>query len=116
MFEFANGGTDLENFEFKSMTEALSVLKQVTLSLAIAEASLEFEHRDLHWGNVLIIETNEEEIEYTLDGDTSVIDSCGVHVSIIDFTLSRLRKGEWVVREISVMKDIMEVKKEIFEF
>lgn len=27
---------------------------QTVLALAVAEAAVEFEHRDLHWGNLLI--------------------------------------------------------------
>ena len=94
MFEFANGGRDLEHFEFNSYSEGISVLQQITLSLAVAESSLEFEHRDLHWGNVLIICSDQQEINYCLNGQEIQIASHGVHVSIIDFTLSRLRKGK----------------------
>ena len=54
VFEFIDGGVDLERFQFSSMEEALSVLQQITVSLSVAQESLMFEHRDLHWGNVLI--------------------------------------------------------------
>ena len=57
VFEFNDGGVDLERFQFNSMEEALSVLQQVAISLSVAEESLMFEHRDLHWGNVLIKRT-----------------------------------------------------------
>jgi serine/threonine protein kinase len=96
VLEFAIGGHDLEHFEFKSYSEALSVLQQITLSLAVAESSLEFEHRDLHWGNVLIIRNDQQEIDYCLNGQAIKINSHGVHASIIDFTLSRLRKGKYM--------------------
>jgi len=75
------------------MQEARSVLSQVTLSLAIAERSLQFEHRDLHWGNVLVQKTSESTLTYMLDGTEMSIDTHGVKVTIIDFTLSRLTKG-----------------------
>ena len=67
---------------------------QVALSLAVAEAALEFEHRDLHWGNVLVKRTKETTLLYTLDGDDIEISTHGVRVAVIDFTLSRLRKGK----------------------
>ncbi|KAL9975985.1 hypothetical protein ACROYT_G013214 [Oculina patagonica] len=91
-FEFSNGGEDLEKFQFISMSEALSVLHQTAFGLAVAEEELEFEHRDLHWGNLLISRTKEEFIEFTLLGEKHMVESHGVHVSIIDFTLSRIKK------------------------
>ena len=93
MFEFSNGGKDLESFEFNALSEAWSVLHQTALGLAVAENALEFEHRDLHWGNVLISRTGDELIESALLGEKKMVASHGVRVSLIDFTLSRLKKG-----------------------
>ena len=45
---FEDSGTSLESFELADQNQAIGILKQVTISLAIAEKSLEFEHRDLH--------------------------------------------------------------------
>ena len=94
VFEFVNGGEDLETFQFSNMAEGLGVLQQVVLALAVAEQSLEFEHRDLHWGNVLIKRTKCQTIHYKLHGQDIYLNNNGVFVSIIDFTLSRLTKGE----------------------
>ena len=93
MFEFSNGGRDLEGLEFGAMAEAWSVLHQTALGLAVAENALEFEHRDLHWGNVLISRTEDEFIESCLLGERKIVPTHGVRVSLIDFTLSRLKKG-----------------------
>ena len=93
VFEFSNGGRDLESFEFGAQSEAWSVLHQTALGLAVAENALEFEHRDLHWGNVLICRTEDEFIESCLLGETKMVPTHGVRVSLIDFTLSRLKKG-----------------------
>ena len=67
--EFNNGGKDLEKFTFKNASQALQAWKQVVHSLAVAEEEHQFEHRDLHWGNVLIRETNKKFVEYTVNGD-----------------------------------------------
>ena len=93
VFEFSNGGKDLESFEFNCLSEAWSVLHQTALGLAVAENALEFEHRDLHWGNVLICKTEDQLVESTLQGEKKLVPSHGVRVSLIDFTLSRLKKG-----------------------
>ena len=76
-----------------NVKQAQSIITQVTLSLAIAEHALEFEHRDLHWGNILIKRTSEPTLTYMLDGSSLAVDTHGVKVTIIDFTLSRLTKG-----------------------
>lgn len=75
------------------MSEARSVLQQVIMSLAVAERQLQFEHRDLHWGNILIKRTRQEYLEYLIDGRQFHVRTNGVQVTIIDFTLSRLTKG-----------------------
>ena len=54
VFIVADGGTDLEHYRFGSYDEALAVLLQASLALACGEGACEFEHRDLHWGNLLI--------------------------------------------------------------
>ena len=64
---------------------------QVTLALAVAESCLEFEHRDLHWGNLLIQTVPESTSQvYRLRGHDWNVRSTGIKVCLIDFTLSRL--------------------------
>ncbi|KAL5250053.1 hypothetical protein ACHWQZ_G015953 [Mnemiopsis leidyi] len=70
--------------------QAHSVIRQICCSLAAAEQRYEFEHRDLHWGNVLIAETEMEHVEFTQDGKTYILRSHGLLATIIDFTFSRL--------------------------
>jgi serine/threonine-protein kinase haspin len=93
VFEFADGGLDLERHIFASFQECQSVVAQVSLALAVAEISLHFEHRDLHIGNVLVKQTDEEWVEFVLDSSPLRVRSHGVHVHIIDFTNSRLAKN-----------------------
>ncbi|XP_028643063.1 serine/threonine-protein kinase haspin [Grammomys surdaster] len=109
ILEFEFGGVDLERMKTKlsSVATAKSILHQITASLAVAEASLHFEHRDLHWGNVLLKKTNLKELQYTLNGETSTIPTHGLQVSIIDYTLSRLeRDGIVVFCDIATEEDL----------
>ncbi|XP_004477038.2 serine/threonine-protein kinase haspin [Dasypus novemcinctus] len=109
VLEFEFGGIDLERMKTRlpSIATAKSILHQITASLAVAEASLRFEHRDLHWGNVLLKKTNLKELHYTLNGKTCTIPTRGLHVSIIDYTLSRLeRDGIVVFCDISMDEDL----------
>ncbi|XP_015186578.1 PREDICTED: putative uncharacterized protein DDB_G0282133 [Polistes dominula] len=89
-FELGHGGENLESFVFETAEETHTLFIQTTLALAIAERSLKFEHRDLHWGNVLISRTDEQYINYTLDNKDILVPSNGIKVCIIDFTLSRM--------------------------
>jgi len=88
--EFNNAGKDLEKFTFKHASQALQAWKQVAHALAVAEEELMFEHRDLHWGNVLVKETTNKFVQFTLGGDIFQVETGGVETSIIDFSLSRL--------------------------
>uniref|UniRef100_A0A4W4HMU7 Serine/threonine-protein kinase haspin n=1 Tax=Electrophorus electricus TaxID=8005 RepID=A0A4W4HMU7_ELEEL len=92
ILEFEFGGSDLENMNGKlsSMTQAKSILHQVTAALAVAEHALCFEHRDLHWGNILVKTTKQKNNEFILNGSVHSIETRGVHVNIIDYSLSRL--------------------------
>lgn len=69
----AHGGLDLEHYTLRNPTEALEIFKQTAELLARAEVEFEFEHRDLHWGNILV--------QHARGGH--------IRTSIIDFTLSR---------------------------
>uniref|UniRef100_A0A8C2TW14 Serine/threonine-protein kinase haspin n=2 Tax=Coturnix japonica TaxID=93934 RepID=A0A8C2TW14_COTJA len=111
VLEFEFGGNDLEYMRKKltSVASAKSILHQVTASLAVAEQELHFEHRDLHWGNVLVKKTDKKELNYVLNGTTCTIPTAGIHVNIIDYTLSRLEKdGLTVFCDISTDEELFE--------
>jgi len=111
VLEFEFGGSDLENMRKKLSTvaSAKSILHQVTASLAVAEQELHFEHRDLHWGNVLVKKTDAKELNYVLNGSTCTIPTAGIHVNIIDYTLSRLEKdGLTVFCDLSTDEELFQ--------
>ncbi|KAL9174976.1 hypothetical protein ABFS82_02G085800 [Erythranthe guttata] len=94
IFVQEHGGRDLESFVLSNFDEARSLLVQVTLALAVAEAAYEFEHRDLHWGNILLSRKDSRTLQFTLEGKKIQVKTFGLLVSIIDFTLSRMNTGE----------------------
>ncbi|XP_010475780.1 PREDICTED: serine/threonine-protein kinase haspin homolog [Camelina sativa] len=97
MFVLEHGGKDLESFVLLNFDEARSLLVQVTAGLAVAEAAFEFEHRDLHWGNILLSRNNSCTLPFILEGKQISIKTFGVQISIIDFTLSRINTGEKIL-------------------
>ncbi|KAL8166319.1 hypothetical protein V2J09_007818 [Rumex salicifolius] len=97
VFVLEHGGTDLESFVLSDYEEAKSLLAQVTASLAVAEAAFQFEHRDLHWGNILLSRKETPELQFTLEGKQFSIKTSGLSVSVIDFTLSRLNTGNIIL-------------------
>lgn len=90
VLDLANGGQDLEAYRFNNAEQAYSLFVQVVCSLAVAESALQFEHRDMHWGNILISSTDEPTNTFRLNGREFEVATKGVKVSIIDFTLSRM--------------------------
>ncbi|XP_030047619.1 serine/threonine-protein kinase haspin isoform X2 [Microcaecilia unicolor] len=99
ILEFDFGGNDLESLRVKlsSVASAKSILQQVIVALAVAEETLHFEHRDLHWGNILVKRTDVKTLKYHLHGLSFDIPTHGVQASIIDYTLSRLEKDGLIV-------------------
>ncbi|KAJ9186043.1 hypothetical protein P3X46_005598 [Hevea brasiliensis] len=94
VFVLQHGGKDLESFVLLNFDEALSLLVQVTAALAVAEAAFEFEHRDLHWGNILLSRSDSATVRFILEGKHMFVKTYGLLISIIDFTLSRINTGE----------------------
>ncbi|KAL6841910.1 hypothetical protein ACP4OV_028422 [Aristida adscensionis] len=101
VFVLADGGTDLESFALDDYNEARSLLVQVTASLAVAGSACEFEHRDLHWGNILLSQDETPDTNntasFTLQGQRMHARTFGLNVSIIDFTLSRINTGNAIL-------------------
>lgn len=50
--------------------------------------------RDLHWGNVLVKPTKQKKGSFLLNGMEHSVETMGVLVRIIDYSLSRLEIGQ----------------------
>ncbi|XP_047114383.1 uncharacterized protein LOC124794785 isoform X1 [Schistocerca piceifrons] len=107
IFELADGGKALESYCFTSAAQAFSAFVQLSFALAVAEITLEFEHRDLHWGNVLIKKTSAKHITFKLSGKEFSVPSNGIQVTVIDYTLSRMSYGGcFIFNDLAVDPDL----------
>ncbi|XP_012549826.1 serine/threonine-protein kinase haspin homolog isoform X2 [Bombyx mori] len=90
VLELANAGQDLESYQFNNAEQAHALFLQVAFGLAVGEEAYQFEHRDLHWGNVLIAPTEQKFATFVLRGRRHCTPRCGVAATIIDYSLSRV--------------------------
>ncbi|XP_047530904.1 uncharacterized protein LOC125066715 isoform X2 [Vanessa atalanta] len=89
VLELANAGQDLESYQFTNAEQAYALFKQVAFGLAVAEEAYQFEHRDLHWGNVLISPTDQKFATFVVRGRAFRVARRGVAGAVIDYSLSR---------------------------
>ena len=84
---------------------------QTILTLAVGEEACGFEHRDLHWGNILLDRCPEEgEAHFRLRGVDVRVQTAGLKASLIDFTLSRLQavSGEIAFCDLSADPELFQ--------
>ncbi|KAF5322887.1 hypothetical protein D9619_000622 [Psilocybe cf. subviscida] len=104
-----NGGPDLEAYTFQSPSktgwrQACSLFWQVAKALSHAEALVSFEHRDLHWGQILVKNTPTQgalkqlDLNHKLQSKSRRVYmddlSHGVEATVIDLGLSRMDAGD----------------------
>ncbi|KAM0681405.1 Serine/threonine-protein kinase haspin [Glugoides intestinalis] len=74
-------GADLEKYQFQSFQEVMSIIAQFLDTITTLEDKYNFEHRDMHWGNIMIKD--------------SVL-------SIIDLNFARLEKDKVVFTDLNL--------------
>ncbi|KAI1861305.1 uncharacterized protein JN550_010984 [Neoarthrinium moseri] len=90
VIELGDAGTALEDFQLLSSDQLWDIFFHVAIALARAEAEVEFEHRDLHEGNLCIRQVGEPVAEE--DRDTAAyFGHSGFEITILDYGLSRAR-------------------------
>ncbi|RWS30886.1 hypothetical protein B4U80_13612 [Leptotrombidium deliense] len=90
--------------------QLLSISKQVTFGLAVAELCYEYEHRDLHISNILVKKTKKPYIRFHVDGVFYDVETAGFRACIVDHTFSRLKHRDTVYYKD--MREILKSKKE----
>ena len=73
--------------------QILSICYQLTLALTASECVYEFEHRDLHVGNILVKKTKKKSIKFVIKTQNYRVQSFGYKAFIIDTTFSRIKIG-----------------------
>ncbi|KAF9301953.1 hypothetical protein BGZ74_006047 [Mortierella antarctica] len=110
------GGMDLEHYPINNWQQAWTVLAQVAGSLQAREQGPSwFEHRDLHWGNILVKETHFQTWSFPMGKGGNVsgggqqeysIPTFGITTLMIDFTLARVQKEKGGLIYMDMEKDI----------
>ncbi|KAK3048405.1 hypothetical protein LTR09_010236 [Extremus antarcticus] len=95
VIEMQDAGTDLENLVERggcsSIWSVWDVFWQVVLSLAKGEEGAEFEHRDLHLGNICVRQTTTTGISEKDIDPKRKLNFTGLETTVIDYTISRAR-------------------------
>ncbi|KAI0200725.1 hypothetical protein F4808DRAFT_149978 [Astrocystis sublimbata] len=86
--ELGDAGTALEDFELATADQLWDIFFHLAIALARAETRIEFEHRDLHEGNLCIRKVDEPvpKDERTRAG---YFGFSGLEITILDYGLSR---------------------------
>ena len=90
VIEMQDAGTDLERFvetgDCTSIWTVWDIFWQVVLSLAKGEEGAEFEHRDLHLGNICVRQASEQKQELNVKRK---LNFTNLETTVIDYTISR---------------------------
>jgi serine/threonine-protein kinase haspin len=97
IIEMDDAGADLESLRKPSVFQVHDIFWSTVVLLANAEERVEFEHRDLHVGNICIkpgvadgaIEIPSELVSNMSAAPKSLLGLSGIRTTIIDYTLSR---------------------------
>jgi serine/threonine-protein kinase haspin len=94
VIEMQDAGTDLEHVQLHNVFAVWDVFWGVTIALAKGEQEAEFEHRDLHMGNICVKSRKEDEDVGAENARIRVekhqrLGFTGLETTIIDYTLSR---------------------------
>ncbi|OAF69487.1 EF-hand calcium-binding domain-containing protein 1 [Intoshia linei] len=96
VLSYQNCGIPIEFFDFKDYIKVNNIFKQIVLTLAIGEVEIQFEHRDLHLGNILFEIEEPRVINYKVGSTFYPVDNNGVKITVIDFSLSRMTVNDLV--------------------
>lgn len=90
VIELGDAGKALEDMTLDSVWQLWDVFLHVAIALARAEDQINFEHRDLHEGNLCVRQVSHPKTKNDKDGDSPVVFGfSGLDITILDYGLSR---------------------------
>ncbi|KAI1395707.1 hypothetical protein F4819DRAFT_176929 [Hypoxylon fuscum] len=104
--ELGDAGTALEDFELQSSDQLWDIFFHVAIALARAEAHIEFEHRDLHEGNLCIRRTGDPIPVEDRDTSTTRFGFSGLEITILDYGLSRAHPDYQIEGSLPIAYDL----------
>ena len=107
-----------------SIYRVWDIFWQVVGILARAETHAEFEHRDLHFGNICIKDTRNQQDEENMelvpykDSTPFKLNNTGLQVTIIDYTLARAKvmENQVLFTDLSKDKDLIKAKDRTYKY
>ncbi|KAH6849785.1 hypothetical protein B0I37DRAFT_443911 [Chaetomium sp. MPI-CAGE-AT-0009] len=93
VIELGDAGTALEDFELTSISQVWDIFLHTALALARAEDLIEFEHRDLHEGNLCIRQVRRP-AQKRISTSPRQFGFSGLEVTILDYGLCRASNPE----------------------
>jgi serine/threonine-protein kinase haspin len=96
--ELGDAGTALEDFALDSTTQLWDIFFHTAIALARAEDLANFEHRDLHEGNLCVRQTGPSATKS--NSDPCQFGYSGLDITILDYGLSRAEDGEAVAYDL----------------
>ncbi|KAL2201216.1 hypothetical protein P885DRAFT_65497 [Corynascus similis CBS 632.67] len=92
--ELGDAGTALEDFKLTSINQVWDIFLHTALALARAEDLIEFEHRDLHEGNLCIRRVCSPATPEGIAASPYRFGHSGLDITILDYGLSRATNPE----------------------
>ncbi|KIW15698.1 hypothetical protein PV08_05748 [Exophiala spinifera] len=114
LIEMDHAGKQMGSFPTLSAFQAYDIFWKTAMILASAEESVEFEHRDLHTGNICCkprvlngpTDIEEEVVQSMTEEPKARLGLSNLHITVIDYTLSRAKVQRETGEEVIIADPI----------
>ncbi|KAH7968644.1 hypothetical protein HPB52_010500 [Rhipicephalus sanguineus] len=95
-------------------SQAISIIGQVACSLAVAERELQFEHRNLHEGNIMVLPSSFKNQHFLINGRTCCVRGSGLKITLFDDNFSRITYDNEVIMRMKGYDRVYKEKTPIY--